>query len=85
MENVMQPYEIRQFRDGTIDRNEYYARPVSLMTPNMRHFCRRAASPKTLLLVVATVAAIVLVASQSTHRMAWAQSPSPHISTSTNS
>jgi len=66
----MQPYEIRQFRDGTIDYNSYFARPVSLLTPEMRRFCRRAASLKTILLVTATVAALVFTASKSTHRTA---------------
>ena len=64
----MQPYEIRRRRDGTIDYGAYYARPVSLLTPDMRRFCRQAASPKTLLLVLATAAAIVFAASASTHR-----------------
>lgn len=68
----MQPYEIRQFRDGTIDYNNYYARPASLLTPNMYRFCRQAASPKTLLMVAATVAALVFAASASTHRTACA-------------
>ena len=36
----MQPYEVRQFGDGSIDYNNYYARPVTLLTPAMRRFCR---------------------------------------------
>jgi hypothetical protein len=68
----MQPFEIRQFRDGKIDYNAYYARPVSLLTPNMYRFCRQAASIKTILIVSATVAALVFVASASTHRSACA-------------
>lgn len=66
----MQPYEIRQFPDGTIDYNSYYARPISLLTPTMNRFCRSAASLKTLLIVAATVASIIFVASASTHRTA---------------
>ena len=69
----MQPYEIRQLSDGTIDYNQYSARPVSMLTPNMHRFCRQAASPKTLLLVAATVAALIFTASASTHRTACAQ------------
>lgn len=69
----MQPYEIRQFRDGSIDYNNYVARPVSLLTPNMQRFCRRAALPKNFLLAAATVAALVFAASVSTHRTACAQ------------
>ena len=68
----MQPYEIRQFRDGTIDYNSYCARPVSLLTPDMYRFCRQAASLKTMLIVAAAVAALVFVASASTHRTACA-------------
>ena len=66
----MQPYEIRQFRDGAIDYNSYCARPISLLTPNMYRFCRQAASLKTILVVAATVAAIIFAASASTHRTA---------------
>lgn len=66
----MQPYEIRQFRDGTLDYNSYYARPISLLTPNMYRFCRQAASLKTAAIVVVTVAALVFAASASTHRTA---------------
>jgi hypothetical protein len=72
-EKAMQPYEIRQLRDGTIDYSSYYARPVSLLTPNMYRFCRQAASVKTFLLVVVTVGAVAFFASSSTHRMACAQ------------
>ena len=68
----MQPFEIRQLRDGKIDYNAYYARPISLLTPNMYRFCRQAASIKTMLIVAATVAALVFAASASTHRTACA-------------
>ena len=64
----MQPYEIRQFHDGTIDYNAYYARPISPLSPNMYRFCRQAASLKTLMIVAATVAALIFAASASTHR-----------------
>jgi hypothetical protein len=73
MEKAMQPYEIHQFRDGSIDYNTYHARPISLLTPNMYRFCRQAASLKTLMMVAATVAALIFVASASTHRTACAQ------------
>ena len=69
----MQPFEIRQLRDGKIDYNAYYARPISLLTPNMYRFCRQAASLKTTLIVATTVAAIIFAASNSTHRTACAQ------------
>ena len=57
----MQPYEIRQLRDGSIDYNNYCARPVSLLTPAMRRFGREAASPKIWLVMIATVAALALL------------------------
>ena len=81
----MQPYEIRQRRDGSIDYNFYYARPVSLLTPNMYRFCRRAASLKTALIVAATVASIIFAASASTHRTACAQCAPANVSLPTNS
>src|SRR5215813_9741030 len=67
-ENVMQPYEIRQLRDGSLDYNSYYARPISLLTPNMQRFCKQAASLKTALVVAIAVGAILLIAASSTHR-----------------
>jgi hypothetical protein len=66
----MQPYEIRQHCDGSIDYNAYYARPVSLLTPDMYRFCRQAASIKTMLIVAAAVGALIFAASASTHRTA---------------
>ena len=69
----MQPYEIRQLRDGTIDYNNYIARPVSLLTPEMRRFCRQAASPKILLLAIAIAAVFIFAASQSMHRSTCSQ------------
>lgn len=63
----MQPYEIRQFRDGTIDYNNYYARPVSLLTPAMRRFFKRVPALTTALTAIAAITAIT-VASASTHR-----------------
>ena len=81
----MQPYEIRQFRDGTIDYNAYYARPISLLTPNMHRFCRQAASLRTLLLVAATVSALIFAASMSTHRTACAQCVPANVSAPVNS
>lgn len=68
----MQPYEIRRLYDGSIDYNNYYARPISLLTPNMYRFCRQAASLKTALVVAVTVAALAFVASAATHRSACA-------------
>jgi hypothetical protein len=66
----MQPYEIRQHRDGSINYNSYCARPISLLTPNMYRFCRQAASIKTMLIVAAAVRALIVAASASTHRTA---------------
>ena len=66
----MQPYEVRQFRDGTIDRNAYFARPVPLLTPSMYRFCQQATSLKTALIVVATIAGLIFAASATTHRAA---------------
>ena len=57
----MQPYEIRQLRDGSIDYNNYCARPVSLLTPAMRRLGRDAASPKIWLVMIATVTALALL------------------------
>ena len=57
----MQPYEIRQCRDGTIDYNNYIARPVSLLTPSMRRFCRQAVTTKFWLLVPGTMAVLALI------------------------
>jgi hypothetical protein len=68
MENVMIPYEIRLRCDGGIDYDNYFARPVSLVTPSMYRFCRQAASLKTALIVVIAVGALVIAASASTHR-----------------
>jgi hypothetical protein len=61
MESVMQPYEIRQFRDGTIDYSNYYARPVRLLTPEMHRFCREAMSAKLWLVMVATIVMLALL------------------------
>ena len=68
----MQPYEIRQFSDGTINYNSYHARSISLLTPDMYRFCRQAASLKTVATVAVTVAALIFAASVSTHRTACA-------------
>jgi hypothetical protein len=59
----MQPYEIRQRPDGSIDYNQYYARPAPLLTPAMRRFCRQSRSLKTLAMMVAVVATIAVTAS----------------------
>jgi hypothetical protein len=58
----MQPYEIRQLSDGSIDYNQYYARPVSLLTPAMQRFCRQSRSLKTVVIMAAVVATIVVTA-----------------------
>jgi hypothetical protein len=58
----MQPYEIRQLRDGTIDYNSYYARPVSLVTPAMRRFARETVSFKTwLVMALATCLTLAVI------------------------
>lgn len=56
----MQPYEIRQLPDGSIDYNQYYARPIRLLTPAMRKFMGALASPATLLTIAATAAIVAL-------------------------
>ena len=66
----MHCYEIRHTKDGTIDRAGYSARPTSSVTPNMRRFCRQAASPKPWLLAFVTVAALMVTASFTKHRTA---------------
>ena len=81
----MQPYEIRQFRDGTIDYNSYYARPISLLTPTMYRFCRSTASLKALGIVAATAASIIFVASASTNRTACADCALAKVSLPVNS
>jgi hypothetical protein len=53
----MQPYEIRQFRDGSIDYNNYYGRPISL-TPAVRQLCRWAVSLKPAIAALVGVVAI---------------------------
>jgi hypothetical protein len=63
----MQPYEIRQFRDGTIDYNNYHARPVRLLTPAMRRLFSNMPALTTALVAIAAIAAIT-VASASNHR-----------------
>jgi len=68
----MQPYEIRQFNDGRINYNLYHAQPIPLLSPKMYRFCRQAASPKTVAIVVVTVAVLIFAASASTHRSACA-------------
>ena len=68
----MRPYEIHQFRDGRINYDIYYARPVSLLSCNMYRFCRQAVSLKSALIVVVAVAALVFMASGTTHRGACA-------------
>jgi hypothetical protein len=60
-------HEIRQFSTA-IDYNSYCARPISLLRPTHRGSAV-AASLKTILVVAATVAAIIFVASASTHRL----------------
>jgi hypothetical protein len=60
----MQPHEIRQRPDGSIDYNQYYARPVILLTPATRRFCRRGRSLKT----VAIMAAVIATITASIHR-----------------
>lgn len=57
----MQPYEIRQLSDGSIDYNNFIARPISLLTPNMRRFSRQAMSAKLWLIMGATIAALALI------------------------
>ena len=64
----MQPYEIRQFRDGSIDYNNYYARPVSLLSPGLRRVCRPARALAVILVVIAGVTAATIAASAAGQR-----------------
>lgn len=73
----MRAPEIRQF-------SGYYAQSPAA-TPELGRFCRRVASPKSLLLVLGTVAALVYVASVTTHRTAHAKSDRPTVCRSANS
>jgi beta-lactamase regulating signal transducer with metallopeptidase domain len=57
----MQPYEIRQLRDGSIDYNNYVARPVSLLTPNMRRYCKQAMSLRLWLILVVTAGVLAFL------------------------
>jgi hypothetical protein len=59
----MQPYEIRQLSDGSIDYNAYHARPVSLLTPAMRRMFKRMTALKIALITVALVGAGMIVRS----------------------
>jgi hypothetical protein len=77
VEKAMQPYEIRQLRDGSIDYNNYYARPVSLLTPNMRRFCRQAVSPKIWLFMASTIAALALLPMLASERAGNANAERP--------
>jgi hypothetical protein len=56
----MQPYEIHLRRDGSIDYNNYYARPVSLLTPAMRRFCKQVRSTKAIAVVIAAIAVVTI-------------------------
>ncbi len=51
----MQPYEVRQRADGSIDYNQYYARPLSLLTPAMR----RVLSGKAALIAAGAITVLV--------------------------
>jgi hypothetical protein len=46
---------------------------IAMYSPNLHRLCRRAASVKTMMLVIGTVAALVSIASVSTHRTACSQ------------
>jgi hypothetical protein len=60
MEEDMQPYEIRQLSDGSIDYNAYHARPISLLTPAMRRMFKRITALKVALIIVAAVDAVMI-------------------------
>jgi len=51
----MQPYEIHQRPDGSIDYNRYYARPLFRLTPALRRFF----SPKAVLLGAGTLTILI--------------------------
>ena len=52
----MSPYEIRQSRDGSINYDHYYARPVSLLSLPMRRFLRGGSAA---LIAAGTIAVLV--------------------------
>ena len=55
----MQPYEIRQLGDGSIDYDNYHARPITLLTPAVRRLGRKAALAMVLVVVIAAAAITV--------------------------
>ena len=65
----MSPYEIRQRRDGSIDYNQYYARPVSLLTPAMRRFLSGTATLIAAGTITVLVGAVLIAASVSAQRV----------------
>ena len=65
----MSPYEIRQRRDGSIDYNHYYARPVSLLTPAMRRFLGGTAALLAAGTISVVVSVILVTASMSAQRV----------------
>jgi hypothetical protein len=69
MEDVMTPYEIRQRGDGSIDYNNYYARPIRLTTPAMRGAFRKLVSLRGAAIVAATLCAVFVMASASDARL----------------
>jgi hypothetical protein len=69
MEKTMSPYEIRQSRDGSINYDHYYARPVSLLSLPMRRFLRGSAALIAAGTIAVLVSAILVNASVSAQRL----------------
>ena len=69
----MTPYEIRQFGDGSIDYNNYFARPIRLTTPAMRGAVRKLASLRGATIALVALTAVIAMASVSDARRECAQ------------
>jgi hypothetical protein len=59
----MTPYEIRRLSNGSIDYDNYYARPIRLTTPALRRVVRTLASLRGAVIGIATLAAVVTMVS----------------------
>ena len=69
MEKTMSPYEIRQSRDGSINYDHYYVRPVSVLSLPMRRFLRGSAALIAAGTIAVLVSAILVNVSVSAQRL----------------
>ena len=69
----MTPYEIRQLGDGSIDYNNYFARPIRFTTPAMRRVVRELASLRGATIALVALTAVIATASVSDARRDCAQ------------